>query len=575
MEKHEPSSHELAKITKPYPSRERPTNAGEFTQRMFATSGIEPQPDSELADLVAEASTRFEDGELSAFLQAQDRFDGPVTMMETGEKVEHYKLRECLKELPAFIANAETAGLTYEQAVDLLLHTLNTDRFKFSNVEQYILLLAKAFETAKKTGVNLGEHVDALKDIITFGGKSWGPEMGPSLYMIPIALRLGLSPEQACKIFKKIDEVGSPATGYVTPHFNDALKSMLPAKVDPKLVEEAFELIGDNNGYYDGLYDFFKTIMTFGGPSRGMSPNELLALFVTRVKTGKNIPLLEAGEDGEQKREVADVPKEKYFIENGNDTLEHTALPYRMTKPLNAGVRDLEKLAVANSRRWEEVGEGMWTFDPETQTWYSFGGQLETPSMEEVLAGRAERVRHNFLPYDLSKLSKNPRLFHVHPKAYDVFIAPPKESMTYPELTDDITKFLTATPSGADYGTVGELLKDSETQVPTRSFISHALGITEFTYPNDVAKLEEMKAQSRNIRDQVMLEFDVEKYIQEHGWPVDRTHLVQSMIQSLNEKLPEGFSLKLYPTGTDFENSQEVIDLQEGTRANVKNRLEE
>jgi len=567
MEKHEPSSHEIAKTTKPYPNRERPTNSGEFAQTMFAGSRIEPAPDSELADLIAEASTRLEDAELSVFLQAQDRFDGPVTMMETGEKIEHYKLRRCLKELPEYISNAETASLTYEQAVEILLHTLYTDRFEFSNVDQYILLLARAFETAKKTGINLGEHVDAFKDIITFGGKSWGPEMGPSLYMIPIALRLGLSPEQAYKIFKKIDEVGSPATGYVTPHFNDALKSMLPAKVDPKLVEEAFELIGDNNGYYAGLYDFFKTLMTFGGPSQGMSPNELLALFVTRVKTGKNVPLLEGGEDGEQKREVVDVPKEKYFIENDNDSLEHAALPYRMAKALNDGVRDLERLAVANSRRWEEVGEGMWTFDPETQTWYSFGGQLEIPS--------PERVRHNFLPYDLSKLSKNPYLFHVHPEAYDVFISPSRESLAYPELRDDITKFLTATPSGADYGTVGELLKDSETQVPTRSFISHALGVTEFTYPNDVAKLEEMKSQSRNIRDQVMLDFDIESYMAMSGRPVDRVHLVQSMIHELNEKLPEGFSIRLYPTGTDFENAQEVSDLQEGTRENVKNRLEE
>jgi len=575
MERHEPPSQELVKIAKPYPNRERPANANEFAQRIFKANKISPQPDFELADLVAEASTQFEDSELSAFLVAQERFDGPVTMMETGEKIEHYKLRKCLKELPEYISNAEVAGLTYEQAVEVLLHTLNTDRFEFSNVDQYILLLARAFKTAERSGVNFGEHVGALKDIITFGGKSWGPEMGPSLYMIPIALRIGLSVEQAYKIFKKIDEVGSPATGYVTPHFNDALKSMLPAKVDPKLVEEAFELIGDNNGYYAGLYDFFKTIMTFGAPSRGMTPNELLALFVTRIKTGKNIPLLEAGEGGEQKREVVDVPKERYFIENESDDLEHAALPYRMVKSLNDGVRDLEKLAVARSRRWEEVGEGMWTFDPETQTWYSFGGQLETPSMEEVLAGRAERVRHNFLPYDLSKLSKNPYLFHVHPEAYDVFIAPPRESMAYPELTDDITKFLTATPSGADYGTVGELLKDSESQVPTRSFISHALGITEFTYPNDVAKLEQMKAQSRNIRDEVMLEFDVRSYVQKHGWPVDRMHLVQSMMQALDKKLPEGFSIKLYPTGTDFENTQTVSDLQKDTRGGVKKRLEE
>lgn len=573
MERHEPPSQELAKITKPYPNRELPANAKEFSQGIFTANGIAPRPDSELADLVADMSKDFEDAELSQFLKAQKRFDGPVTMGDTGRKVEHYGLRKCLKELPGYILAAETVGLTYEQAVEILTYTLDSNKYDFSEVEKEIMLLTRAFGMASRYEIKLGEHLDLFKDLIRFGAKEGVLE--GTFYAFSIALRLGLSVDQACKVIKKTGDVGSPATGYVTPHFNDALKSMLPAKVDPALVVEAFNLIGDNNGYYSGLYDFFKTIMTFGGPSRGMSPNELLALFVTRVKTGKNIPMLEAGEGDGQKQETIDVPKEKYFIENDSDTLEHTALPYCKIKPLNAGVRDLEKLAVARSHRWEEVGEGMWTFDPESQTWYSFGGQLETPSMEEVLAGRAERVRHNFLPYDLSKLSENPYLFHVHPADYDVFVSPPRENLVYPELQDDITKFLTATPSGADYGTVGELLKESETQVPTRSFISHALGITEFTYPNDIAKLEEMKARSRTIRDQVMLEFDIQSYVQKHGLPVDRLHLVQIMIQTLDERLPEGFSIRLYQTGTDFENAQAVTSLQKDTRGNVKKRLEE
>ena len=573
MDSKESSAQELTRMATPFPNRARPVNAKQFAQKIFTANRIYPRPDSELSDLIAEASKVFLDPELSRFLEVQKKFDGPVTMMETGKKIEHYKLRECLKELPRYTTAAETAGLKYEQAVDVLMHTLGSDRFDFSHVDIYIMQLARIYKIAVQSGVNLGQHVDALKDIITFGAKSWGPEMSPSLYMLSIALRLGLSVEQAYTIFKKIEEVGAPATGYVTPHFNDALKSMLPAKVDPALVAEAFELIGDNDGYYAGLYGLFKAIMAFVGPTRGMTPNEVLAFFITRVKNGKGVPMLEAGENGEQEQEKKEVPKEKYFIENENDVLEHTALPCRKVKPLNAGMRDLEKLATARGRRWEEVGEGMWTFDPESQSWYSFGGQVETPSMGEVMAGRAERVRHNFLTYDLSKLSKNPYLFHVHPEDYEAFIAPPRESMVYPELRDDFTKFLTATPSGADYGSIGELLKGSEEQVPTRSFIAHALGITEFSYPNDVAKLEEMKAQSRNIRDQVLLDFDVKGYIQKNGWPVDRLHLIQSMIEALNKKLPEGFRLRLYPTGTDFENAQAVTDLQRGTRRNVKKHL--
>lgn len=563
MERQKPTSQELAKTPRPYPTRERPTNAREFTQELFTISGIAPGPDSELSELVADTAKYFEDVELAQFLKAQKKFDGPVKVTNRAgrtDRVEHYGLRKCLKELPEYILVAKMAGLTYEQAVNILIYTIDSNKYDFAAVDGEIVLLARVFGATARYGIQMGEHLDALKDLIKFGAKEEVTE--EVLYAFSTALRLGLSTEQACKVIKKMGDVGSPATGYVAPHFNDALKSMAPSKVDPALVLEIFDLISKNNGYYSGLYDFFTKIMTFGGPSRGMAPNELLALLIARMKPGKSMPILEAGEGGEQKKEVVGVPKEKYFIENESDVLEHAALPYRKVKSLNAGVKDLEKLAVARGYRWEEIGEGMWTFDPESQTWYSFGGQLETPPLEEVLAGRAERIRHNFLPYDLSRLSQNPYLFHIHPEDYDVFIAPSRESMVYPELRDDITKFLSATPSGADYGAIGELLKESEVQVPTRSFISHALGITEFTYPNDVAKLEEMRAQSRNIRDQVMLEFDIQGYLQKHGAPVDRLRLVQKLIQKLDEKLPEGFGVRLYPSGTDLKNTQITTKLQ-------------
>lgn len=562
MERREsPPSAEIAKTEKPYPKKERPINVRELALKIFKTNKLAPAPDSELANLIADTSEYFEDVELSRFLKAQKKFDGPVTIMkpgggwDDGEKVEHYKLRKCLKELPAYMQAAEAVGLTYEQAVEILVSTLDSNPYDFSQVNIDIMLLARAFSTAKQFEIKLGQHLDLFKDLIKFGAKEGIIES--TFYSFSIALRLGLSAEQACRIIKKTDDVGSPATGYVIPRFNDALKSMLPAKVNPELVVEVFDLIGDNNGYYSGLYDYFKTLMTFGGPSHGISPNELLALFLTRAKSGKTeLLLLETGDEKKQSEPSVDVPKERYFVENENDVLEHAALPYRKVKPLNEGIRDLEKLAVANSHCWEEVGEGMWTFDPASKTWYSFGGQLEMPSMDAVLSGRADRVRHNFLPYDLSKLSENPYLFHIHPEEYDIFVSPPREGMAYPELRDDITKFLTATPSGADYGAVGELLKGGAKQVPTRSFISHALGITEFIYPNDPAKLEDMKARSRDIRDQVLLEFDVKRYIEENDSPVNRFHLVEKMIEMLNEKLPKGFSLRLYAKGADFEKSE-------------------
>lgn len=281
-------------------------------------------------------------------------------------------------------------------------------------------------------------------------------------------------------------------------------------------------------------------------------------MFVTRARNGrgKNTPLLEAintqleARDKEQKAVVIDG-KERYFTEV-NGELEHAAQPYRNRRSLNQGMRDLEKLAVASMYRWEEVGEGMWTFDPTAGIWYSLGGKLELPSMEEVLSGRAERVRHNFIPYDISALSEHPQLFHIHPEGLETFVAPPRESLTYHAMRDDITKFLSATPSRADYRIMAELIKQAKGQVKPHSFIVHSLGVTEFTYPTDIGALEEMGQKSRDIRDQVMLSFDVGKYIAMTRGAYDRFELISILVEGLNRSLPQGFNVRLHPVGTNF-----------------------
>jgi hypothetical protein len=159
--------------------------------------------------------------------------------------------------------------------------------------------------------------------------------------------------------------------------------------------------------------------------------------------------------------------------------------------------------------------------------------------MNEVMAGRAERVRHNFLPYDISALSETPFLFHAHPSAFDSFIAPPRESLVDPRLEEPIIRFLNATPSRADYKVVARLMKDAKTKVRPRSFIAHALGITEFTYPYDVSAIEKMGEQSRDIRDQSLLNPP------EEAFQLDGFEFVSSMVRDLNTRLPQGFVLGL------------------------------
>ena len=510
---------------------EKPDNPREYARQIFRENNISPQPDSELADLIADCSQYMKNTDLGNFLQAQKKFDGPVRVIDTDRKVEHWSLRECLKQLPDYMEASESAGLTYHQANRLLVHMLNSDPYNFSQVEITTTLMTRAYRRGAEAGVNISDSYGTIRDMITVSAKN-GVCNG-AFYAFSVLMRLGLSVEQASGMIMRLPKADGSASGYTFPHFNDAINSMLPAKVNPDLVVEVFSMLGGERPWFSlGEYKEFTEMMTFGCPSHGITPNEMLAKFIARKGDLKE---MYADLNATEKTTI-----ESYFTETFRE-LEFAAQPYRNKKSLNQGMRDLEKLAVAHSHRWEEVGEGMWVFDPAKETWYSLGGQLELPGMGQVLSRTADRIRHNFVAYDISALSNNPFLFHVHPEDLESFIAPPRETMAYPQFSDDITKFLTATPSRADYGIAAELMKESK--VSTRSFIAHALGITEFTYPNDISQLEKMKEKSRDIRDQVMLNFDVNMYM-------TISNLVQRLVKNLNETLPQGFGVVLHPTGT-------------------------
>lgn len=233
--------------------------------------------------------------------------------------------------------------------------------------------------------------------------------------------------------------------------------------------------------------------------------------------------------------------RERYFVRKPGE-LEIAALPYQTHRPLNEGVRDLEKISVATIYRWKEVGEGFWVYDEATETWFSFGGQTEL---------KPRGVRHNMLPYDIGQLSENPIMFHCHPKDFDVFIRPARGESIFPsQYEDQITEFLAATPSRADYAVIADLLERATSGVTPKSYIVHPLGITEFTYPVDVSKLKQMSIESRDIRDQAMLDFDWRTLERQGGAPRD---LVLRLIDSLNRKFPEGFSVKFLPRGSNLK----------------------
>lgn len=495
------------------------------------------QFDNELRTQLEQCETYFQGVDFDKFLQAQKKFDGTVHVLGKGEHirdgcrgtpVEHYQLRETLRGLPAYMDAVKSTALSYEQGFDILLHLFHGDKYNFSQKESDLVVLTKAL-SASREDKTLPQNIDKVKKLMSDG--VGGSGMGGALYSFYLTSRLGIPVASAGDMIANGSE-GS----YVIGPFNDALKSMLPAKPNPELVVRVFDILngGGKNYWNAGGYAGFEELMTFFAPGKGISVDNMLAMFASASNNASKRRQLESPVENK----VVTESKERYFLPLDGE-LEPLAQPYVARRSLSQGLNDLAGLANASYYKWQEVGEGFFVFDPKSELWYSLGGKLELPSMNEVLAGRAERVRHRFLPYDISSLSETPFLFHAHPSAFDSFIAPNRDTLVDPRLEEPITRFLTATPSRADYKVVAQLMKDAKEKVKPRSFIAHALGITEFTYPYDVPTIEKMGEQSRDIRDQSLLNPPQEAF------NLNEFEFVRVMIKDLNARLPQGFVLGL------------------------------
>jgi hypothetical protein len=490
--------------------------------------------DLELKEQLEQCEPFFQGNDFIKFLKAQRRFNKqPVHVVkefrEEGELVYNFHLRHVLNNLPAYMKSSKKSGLTYEQGQDLLLHLFNGDRYDFTDKESDLLILTKSLSVSQGDKT-LPTNLDKVKKLMSSGVDSSG--MGGSIYSFYLTSRLGIPVANASPMIVKAIE-----NSYVAGPFNEALKSMLPAKPNPELAVEAFNMMNnDGMNHWTGAdYKTFKHLMTFCLPASGLSIDSILAMFVSASKSQSKRKMLE----GVIEKRPTLPNKEKYFLPF-EGRLEHFAQPYVTKRSLDEGLEDLARLATLSYNNWDEVGEGSFVFDPKSELWYSLGGELELPSMEEVLSGRAERVRHNFLPYDISDLSETPFLFHVHPEELDTFVKPREEDLTYPHLREHITKFTMATPSRADYRVVAQLMKNAKSEIKPRSFIFHKLGTTEFVYPYNIQAIEEMGEKARILRDQPLLNPP------EHSLHLDESQFVKVLIDDLNTKLPKGFALNLH-----------------------------
>lgn len=508
--------------------------------------------DQELADLLSRSTNYLGEQGLNKLIEAYERFNKPVMIVdENGRETldKNWNIKQLLTEVPSYMEAASKVNLSPTQAEDLMLHVINSTKYDFERNEKNILLLTRGLNYSVKHEEKLTKQdLKKLKRMVTLGARQ--DEIDQTLYTYAIAREVGLSLEDSVMMI--IDFLESDfmvAAGYAMPHFTEALKTLKFAKINPEVVRQTFQSFASvNRGERDESYDLFKKAIVFECPAKDITPRELMDYINVQTKSGnetivdilrKFIAEKEQIASQSQKTEVIMPKKQKdrRFIEK-EGRLEHAALAYRIQMPLMEGLKNLEQMAKARGLEWDEVAEGFWTFDPQTETWYSFGGETK------IYAGK---IRHEMIPYDISQLSDSPLLFHIHPEDNEIMFGNPGADFPSNEYRDHVVKFLSSTPSRADYALVAELsYRSSSKKVQPRSFIVHSLGITEFTYPDDNEKLQKMSREARDIRDSAMLNFDWKSLV---GRGIDERQVVNMLVGDLNKILPEGFTIKFYPSG--------------------------
>ncbi len=495
--------------------------------------------DPQLAQLVGQALDAIDEEVLDRIVTSAERFgfafSTEVVESSSSETVAgvdgNATHKAILEELPGYMRAADTAGVSVDQATDLLTHALDAANFPYPQQTGNIAAnLRHALDAVSRSGEQFTpEHLDALKEVVTTAGQYDTISMGVSAYAA--ACRAGLSPDASAQL---VQGYFATTTTYTQAnaridHFRDALRTLDGAGADPGAVEVVFKHIeGQDPQYRRVTYDQLGRAVTFGAVGRGQTAAEAMESIqdiARQTEAGEPLDL-----DVYTRAMVSAAPpmeRDRHFRE-AEGVLEHRATPYRVEgRSWAAGAEDIAGLTHADSAKGDTVAEGNWVYDSDRGTWFSLGGQTT-----EIAPGYA---RHLSARYDVSELSRNPVSVHVHPN----------------EFIDGPQRVSSVLPSYDDYTQVADRLRSAQGTIDTsRSFIFHPLGVTEYTYPNDSTAVHDVAVGFEMVRARYLDALGGAGEIASITEAIGEETLVRAMLEDLSTVLPDGFELKYYPPGT-------------------------
>lgn len=534
-------------------------------KKLLRQKGYKLKKDRELQSQLQETLHLMTGRDLVTLIQKIKKFDNqPTHISDTypgqylgkwsgGRKVYWHDLRDCLQQLPHYYDLTNTLGLTYEESVALLFDTIDALKSNPAHISRDVFPpLISIFEGLIERDFGLRDDLPVFREVLAATKKRWGGDLSRAMRIIGLAVNAGIPFDRSMELVLYICEHAAIA-GYAFMYLDDELNSLRTTAADGETLFQALINISGKDPYFSGAnYATFAELMYVAATHTTHSQQQILERLNAEADRRRSfiyrsIATLKPGNDPESgtglevfrkllPRSAGDatsgVPAvkeaEDYFPRLAVDKLVHGIFPYRIHRGYRAGLTDLQKMMK------EELAEGAWVYDQDRQQWYSLGGRSFYSH---------DRVRTEFFPYDISKLSQRPELIHIHPKESEIFIVIPAEALALPQFQKKLTKYSTSMPSKSDFEALAFLLESSSQSVPLSALIVHSIGITEVRIPRNADRVRKFASTFRDLETAILVQFDFKRYYKRYGIKEDDLVFVRKLAARLNAQLPEGFEI--------------------------------
>lgn len=449
---------------------------------------------------------------------------------------ERWTTKRLLAEVPAYAAVSTQVGLTNEEAGDLAAQTVGHVQNHWDQAGEVVANLRNALSASARQGD--APHPEALKAELTAMTAEAGDRhvVNQSLGAFAAARNLGLSTGESAGLVREYmaTDGDSVASGIVG--LTEALRTLSTSGASLGDVRTVIGgLVSLPPGQRDAALNAMKNTLVYDAPAKDVTPAELMrgigrqirggvpadaALSGAQAFVGQKEPLdLNTAADPGEARDRRFTAKE--------GPLEHAKLSYQTRRSLNDGVRDLERLARAQSLHGDVVAEGRWVYDPLKRIWFCLGGETFTDGTQTLNS-------HVYIPYPVDHLSDDPHSFIVRPGEFTTGLGS-RVSQTIP--TDE------------DFQAIAHQFDMTEGRGPAQTFIVHPLGITQVTCPPDSRTIREVG----KYVDETVTDMFRAPNLGESAARLGEGAIVDFGVRLIGETLPPGFGMSWHPPGADLQ----------------------